>query len=133
MTFTSYLEYEKYLELGGTVSRDAFPILERKAQRLLDYITFNRIPKLKEIPEEVYEVLTEFIDNYHDFDKQKVDGEVIEKYSNGVETIAYRRTSSNQFKKELTNMAYTILPDYLVNRSLNFDVEDYLQSTNNNT
>lgn len=133
MAFNSYLTHEEYKQLGGTVSGDAFSILERKAQRLLDHITFNRIQHLTRIPDEVKEVLTEFINKMNDFDLQQIDGETIEEYSNGVETIKYRRSTNNQFNKELNTIAIQWLPEYLVNRSVNFDVEKYLQSESNDS
>ena len=57
MAFTSYLSYTEYQQLGGKVPEESFNVLERKAQRLLDYITFARVPECPEVPEEVKEVL----------------------------------------------------------------------------
>ena len=133
MAFTSYITFEEYEHLGGTVSKDAFPIIERKAQRWLDEFTFNRIPLLPEVPDEVKEVLCEFINNMDDFDKQKKDGDVIESYSNGVESLSFRRTTETELRRSLSELAVSWLPDYLVARSVNFDVRKYLQSENNNS
>lgn len=133
MTFSSYLTYDEYCALGGTVSQEAFPVLERKAQRLLDYITFNRIKSLTKIPDEVKEVLTEIINRSYDFNNQTEQGDTISEYSNGVETIKYSRKTEKEQNKEFCDLAYRYLPNYLVCRSVDFDVEKYLQSESNNS
>ena len=61
MEFVSYITYKEYVDLGGTVDEDTFTILERKAQRMVDQITFNRMQYLLVVPDEVKEVLTEFV------------------------------------------------------------------------
>lgn len=132
MAFTSYMTYTEYKELGGKVSEDAFPLLERKAQRYLDSFTFNRVQYLTIIPDEVKEVLTDFIDRLNDYDSQATDGDTIEKYSNGVETIEYRQVTELELARSLCYIAYKWLPDYLITRSVNFDVNEYLQSNSNN-
>ena len=132
MAYNSYITYDEYVELGGNLSEDDFPLFERKAQRYLDHITFDRIKSLTIIPDEVKEVLVEFIDHYSSFNAQNMDGQVISKYSNDVETITYRRETENEVNRVLYKLARTWLPEYLLNRSVNFDVEKYLQSTSNN-
>lgn len=131
-SMVSYLDYAEYLELGGTVSADAFPNLERKAQRWLDSFTFNRIQKINPVPDVVKEVLTEYIGVLSDYGNQSSSGEIIENYSNGVETIKYRRSTDEEIKKKLNTIAADWLPDYLVCRSVKFDVEAYLQPEGNN-
>lgn len=133
MAFKSYISYNEYIDLGGTVSSDVFPVLERKAQRYLDFVTFNRIQYLTSIPDVVKEVLVEFIDNFDKYNKESTDGDTISRYSNGVETIDYRRSTETEVKKRLLILAEQWLPDYLICKSVNFNVEEYLQSENNNT
>lgn len=132
MALQLYITYEEYVGLGGTVSEDAFPNIARKAQRFLDYVTFDRIKYLTTIPDEVKEVMTDYINQYGDIESHKNDAGIFEKYSNGVETITYRRTTDTQFNKDMLSVATKWLPNYLVNRSVNFDVEKYLQSESNN-
>ena len=137
---TLYLTFEEYTALSGKVTdEDFYNKVARKAQHLLDYITFNRIPSVisftGETPEEVKDVLTEFIDrsvstdstSEQDFDKN------VAQYSNGVETITYKLSSETEQAEELKNLAYRWLPDYLVARGVNFDVVKYLQSKSNNS
>lgn len=133
MAFHSYITYEEYQELGGKVSEDAFTVLLRKSQRLLDYITFDRIKYLTTIPDEVKEVLTEFIDRTQTFNAQTENGDTVSSYSNGVETLTYRLLTEDEQRNELCSLAYQWLPDYLLARSVNFNVTEYLQSENNGT
>lgn len=132
MAFTSYLSYTEYQQLGGKVPEESFNVLERKAQRLLDYITFARVPECPEVPEEVKEVLTEFVTRMHSFDEQVEAGDTIESYANSVEKLTYRIKSEEEHNDEMVKYAMKVLPDYLTARSVKFDVKKYLQSENNN-
>lgn len=132
MALQRYIEYDEYLELGGTVSEDAFVVLERKAQRWLDYFTFDRVKYLTRIPDEVKEVLVEFIQRLQSYEDQTMDGQLISKYSNGVEDITYSRSRESDVKRAMGKVAIEWLPDYLTNRSLKFDVREYLQSESDN-
>ena len=58
---------------------------------------------------------------------------MISSYSNGVETIQYQLKTDAEIKQELYGIAMDWLPDYLVCRSVNFDVSKYLQSDSNNS
>lgn len=133
MAFTSYISYLEYEQLGGKVPEESFNVLERKAQRLLDYITFGRIPECPEIPDEVKEVLTELVNREYAFDQQVEAGDTIESYSNSVEKLTYRVKSEDEHNDEMVKYAMKVLPDYLTARSVKFDVKKYLQSENNNT
>ena len=132
MAFNSYITYNEYVELGGTLSQDVFNKLIRRAQRFLDAYTYERIPLLDEVPDVVKEVLVEFIDKLNDFENQKAEGAVISQYSNGVESMTLKRTTEDDLKKSLSSLATSILPNYLVTGGVNFDVRKYLQSENNN-
>lgn len=124
--FVSYISYEDYKELGGTLPEDAFTILERKAQRTLDTITFDRIKHLTVIPDVVREVLVEFIDRMNDRETTEGGGKVTQ-YSNSVETVTYKTQSEATFQKELYQIAVNWLPNYLITKVVDFDVEKYLQ------
>lgn len=134
-SFTSYLTYEEYQELGGTLSYDAFNKLERKAQRWLDYFTFNRIKqlqKLQQIPREVKEVLVEYVNYLDTVANQREKGDLVTQYSNGVEQLTYKIVTEDELRSELNQIALQWLPDYLTYRGVNFDVSKYIQSNNNN-
>lgn len=133
MEFNIYITYDEYVEYGGKLPEDTFTQLERKAQRWLDFFTFNRIPQLTTIPDVVKECLVEFITRLNILDAQRQSGDVISSYSNGVETIQYQLKTDAEIKQELYGIAMDWLPDYLVCRSVNFDVSKYLQSDSNNS
>ena len=132
MGFVSYITYEEYKSLGGTVDEDTFVILERKAQRMIDYITFHRIQYLKVIPDEVKDVLVEFVNklgqtNATSSRTNTIMGSNIDdivQYSNGVETITWRKPTYEEETKELNKYAETCLPSWLVYRGI---VTDFLK------
>lgn len=140
MEFVSYITYEEYMSLGGMVDEDTFVILERKAQRIVDDITFYRIQYLKIIPDEVKEVLTEFINKLGQSNTVRssktntIMGSNVDdivQYSNGVETITWRKPTSEEETKEMTKYAQTCLPTWLIYRGILTDFlklvpEEYL-------
>lgn len=131
-----YLTFEEYRDLGGTVTdEEVYNKLARKGQHLLDYITFNRIPLLPEIPESVKDTLLEFVDQINAFSQETTDIQGnVSSYSNTVEKITYRVSSESDKTNELIKtIAYRYLPDYLIARGVNFDVTTYLQSNDNRT
>lgn len=133
MAFNSYITYNEYVELGGTLSQDVFNRFILKAQRILDVNTYERIPLLDEVPDVVKEVLVEYIGKLNDFESQKTEGAVISQYSNGVESLTFKRTTENDLRKSLASLATNMLPTYLITGSVNFDVREYLQSKGNNS
>lgn len=133
MAFNSYITYNEYVELGGTLSQDVFNRFIRKAQRILDVNTYERIPLLDEVPDVVKEVLVEYIGKINDFESQKTEGTVVSQYSNGVESMTFKRTTENDLRKSLASLATNMLPTYLITGSVNFDVREYLQSEGNNS
>lgn len=133
MAFNSYITYNEYVELGGTLSQDVFNRFIRSAQRILDVNTYERIPLLDEVPDVVKEVLVEYIGKINDFESQKTEGAVISQYSNGVESMTFKRTTENDLLKSLASLATNMLPTYLITGSVNFDVREYLQSKGNNS
>jgi hypothetical protein len=53
MAHSQYLTYEEYVELGGTSSEQAFPLLEFRARKRIDRMTFSRVQGMEEVPEAV--------------------------------------------------------------------------------
>ena len=133
LEYTSYLTYDDYKELGGNLPEKQFRLTERKAQRWLDYFTFDRCKQLDVIPNEVREVLVEFINRLTAYEDQKEAGETVVQYSNSVEQMTFKVKSEEETKKELSDIALEWLPDYLTNRLVNFDVRAYLQRDDNNS
>lgn len=126
-----YLTYSEYQELGGAVSIEMFPSLNRKAQQLLDYITFNRIPQCwdsaNDLPLYIKSTMTDFVDQINYLNSQSTDNRVITKYSNGVEDLTYDVTSSSTVYTQLNQKAIQNLPTFLTTRVVNFDVTEYIQ------
>ncbi len=132
--FEGYITYDEYKELSGKVPEDAFPKVLRKAQRFLDSVTFDRVKHLTRVPSVVKEVLAEFIDMQYAKDSVTSSASsVASEYSNGIESIVFTENSEDRFRANLVKVAVEWLPDYLTARSVNFDVEQYLQSEGNNS
>ena len=53
MAHNQYLTYEEYVERGGTSSEQAFPLLEFRARKRIDRMTFSRVQDMAEVPEAV--------------------------------------------------------------------------------
>ena len=70
MSFKSYITYDEYKAFGGSLDESAFAISERRAQRFVDAITFERIKKLTIIPDEVKEFIVECMREMDDWDNK---------------------------------------------------------------
>ena len=53
MAHANYLTYEEYVGYGGSASQTAFPTLEFKARKQIDYLTANRVQGMENIPDSV--------------------------------------------------------------------------------
>jgi len=53
MAHTAYLTYDEYVTYGGSASQTAFPALEFKARKQIDYLTANRVQGMETVPEAV--------------------------------------------------------------------------------
>lgn len=53
MAHPSYLTYAEYVSYGGSASQTAFPALEFKARKRIDYLTANRVQNMETVPESV--------------------------------------------------------------------------------
>lgn len=49
----TYLTYEEYVELGGTMSETDFTLAEFKARKRIDYLTDSRVAAMASVPEAV--------------------------------------------------------------------------------
>ena len=50
---TAYLTYDEYVGYGGSADLAAFPALEFKARKRIDYLTASRVQGMIEVPEAV--------------------------------------------------------------------------------
>ena len=101
------------------------------------------------IPDEVKEVLVELmniVDKYEHLSTgsqtsttstMATNGMGLLSYSNGVESLRFDSVSSTDLQKqendEMQKIVVSWLPLYLTARSVNFDVEQYIQSDSNNS
>lgn len=57
----AYLEYEKYIEMGGSLDLATFNDLSFEAESIINWVTFNRLKNEKELPEEVAKLMYRLI------------------------------------------------------------------------
>lgn len=105
----AYINYDEYKALGGNAEASAFPLLERKAEKLLDYWTFNRIKYLTIVPDEVKECLTEMVNRMMTWE----DGQNITSFSNGKVSIAFDSSKSRE-QNLFNDVALVYLPVSLI-------------------
>ena len=68
MEFTNqYLNYEEYIELGGTLEEVPFNQLEFECSRIIDSNTQNRLKNVNEIPKEVKMLEFKMIDDLQNY------------------------------------------------------------------
>lgn len=53
MAHAAYLTYDEYVNYGGTATQTAFPLLEFKARKQIDYLTASRVQNMASVPEAV--------------------------------------------------------------------------------
>lgn len=53
MAHAQYLTYAEYQSYGGTASETAYPLLEFRARKRIDRLTFSRVQDMAEVPEAV--------------------------------------------------------------------------------
>lgn len=119
MEYLTYQEYQQFTN-GGTVSVLAFPILQRKAARKLDYFTQNRLKTVTVIIAEVKELMTEYIDI---MSTQTQGSDLISSYSNGIESISYQNNSKDDTDRGLYELAIEYLPIELISCITGTDIE----------
>ena len=109
-----YLTYEEYQSLGGTCSRDAFPLLQFDVESKMDYITVGRLSKMIEdigtVPEEVQMSEVKLVNIYStSSNTDKAVG--LTSYSNGIESFGYDTQKS--YEEHLLDTCYSVLMEYL--------------------
>lgn len=103
----TYLSFDEYTQLGGKVEKSAFPHLERKARKKLDYYTQDRLKNATVIPDEVKECMAEFIDRL-----AEQDGEKVSSFSNGSISVSFEKEEKTE--ETLWDIAVEYLPVELV-------------------
>lgn len=100
-----YLEYKEYKKLGGNLSEMPFNLLEYRAEKQVDELTFNRFRKISDYPIElklcINELITE-IKKYNDTGTKS--SETVGSYS-----VTYDKPITEEKKKALKG----IIKEYL--------------------
>lgn len=112
--YNAYLTYEEYKELGGIVSESAFVMLERKAHRLIDAWTQERIKHMDSVPEEVKEAMTYMINRLGTAEEEG--GERLTSFSNGKVSMSF--DTSKTVEQEMCDNVMMTLPKYLIYRGV---------------
>lgn len=103
-----YLSYLEYDLLGGKISEVPFNLLEYKAEKKIDEMTFNRFKKVKEYPRELKLCIFELIDIFENEDNSGVISESVGSYS-----------VSRQSKETMEKAKISIINQYLSNTKVN--------------
>lgn len=110
----TYLTYEEYRQYGGNAEESAFPALERKARRKLDYFIQNRLANATVIPDEVKECMAEFIDRI----SENESGDKVSSFSNDGVTVNFEKSEKTD-DEILWDIAVEYLPYDLVCLAVN--------------
>ena len=76
-----YLEYNEYTKLGGKISKESFNLLEYKAEKKIDELTFNRFRKIEDYPDELKLCVFELIDVISKEDNSNILSESVGSYN----------------------------------------------------
>ena len=103
----TYLTFEQYTQMGGSVSASSFEEIERKARRLLDYFTQNRLKNatITDI-DGLNDTMFEFIEKMAKTDENG--GEKVTSFSNG--TVSMSFDNSSTLEQDLYHIALVNLP-----------------------
>ena len=105
--YKQYLTYDEYTAIGGEVSESAYPKYERKAHRLIDKHTFNRLHDMEVIEEEVKDAIALMIDVLFKDDS----GEKVTSFSNGKNSFSFTYEKTTD---QLINDIVSCLPISLI-------------------
>lgn len=117
MAHAQYLTYQEYVNYGGTVSQTAFPTLEFKARKQVDYLTANRVQNMKNIPESVKLCMVTIMNMDHatGAETQSVNPQKTsfntDGYSESYGHSLSADDTAKQIKKQITAMLYGELDD----------------------
>lgn len=93
-----YLTYTEYQDLGGTLKEMPFNILEFKARKQIDNMTFNRLTSLEKQKQEVKMCEYELINKLEEYSKT-ADGTKTSESTDGY-SVSYAQVDINEKKKE---------------------------------
>lgn len=107
-----YLNYEEYVDLGGTLERTPFDILEMEAQLNIDNYTFGRLKNLKNQANEVKLCIYSIMTTLQSYADSKVANKNIASETTDGYTVSYTGITTELTKaqkKEIKNIIETYL------------------------
>lgn len=114
-----YLQYNEYIELGGTLTEMPFNILEFEARKKIDERTQRRLLNVSDIPQEVKMCMYKLISTLETYKKMEEKGNISSESIDGY-NIAYRdvsQTTTQAKNIELDNIITTYLINTVVNNT----------------
>ena len=106
-----YLTYEEYQKLEGKLQQMPFNLLEYKAEKKIDEITFNRFRNLTEYPQELKLCVYELIDIFNNENNSSIVSESVGNYSISMKSTAdIEKTKENIIKQYLLNTKVDDIP-----------------------
>ncbi len=100
-----YLTYNEYKELGGNLSEMPFNLLEYRAEKEVDELTFGRFKKILDYPQELKLCVNNLIDEIGKYNETGTkSSETIGNYS-----VSYDKQVTKEKKEELKNIIKTYL------------------------
>ncbi|MEI3530681.1 MAG: hypothetical protein V8Q75_06475 [Bacilli bacterium] len=106
-----YLTYEEYKELDGNLSKMPFNLLEYRAEKEVDELTFNRFKKTTVYPIELKMCINELITKIGEYNEtSNKTSESVGNYS-----VSYDKPLSLEKKRSFQNIIKTYLSNTKVN------------------
>lgn len=106
-----YLKYEEYKKLGGNLSEMSFNLLEYRAEKQIDELSFNRFKKISDYPIELKLCVNELITVIKKYNETgNKSSETIGDYS-----VNYDKPITSEKQKSLKSIIKTYLSETKVN------------------
>lgn len=106
-----YLTYDEYKKIGGQLQEMPFNLLEYRARKQVDLLTFNRFTDIDDYPQELKLCVNELISELHNYnDVGNKSSESVGSYS-----ISFNKPVTTEEKQVLENIIVTYLSEIKVN------------------
>lgn len=113
-----YLDYNTYVELGGTLENTPFNILEYNARKKIDERTFGRLIDLDEIPNEVKLCVYNLINVLNSYASYESENKGISSENTDGYSISYQTPQKSIIEaknSELDDIINTYLSNTIIN------------------
>lgn len=115
-----YLNYDEYLDLGGTLKEVPFNLLEYEVRKLIDEKTFGRLIGInrKELPQEVKLCVFRMVEIKEKYQTLKSQNKAIASESTDGYSVTYRKQETSDIEIENKELK-DIIRSYLINVIIN--------------